>query len=259
MDIHNYKRRFERTIERIEEAEDISKENKETIFNFKDYLLSENVGTAKIERYLYDLMKYSKMLNKSFEKASKEDIRRVVGEINQLDLAEETKRGFKIVLRKLYRFIEGIEEKGMYPEKVYWISINIQENHKKLPEELLTEKEIKSIIEKCDNLRDRALISVLAESGCRISEVGTLQIKHVSFEEYGARGYSKFAPYDKIVVSAASFDINQVLLSQLIREGIMVLPVGHIYEQKLLKITNERELKIESLGDFLFVPLRKKH
>jgi hypothetical protein len=83
MDIHNYKRRFERTIERIGESEDISKENKETMLNFKDYLLSENVGTAKIERYLYDLMKYSKMLNKSFEKASKEDIRRVVGEIKR--------------------------------------------------------------------------------------------------------------------------------------------------------------------------------
>jgi integrase/recombinase XerD len=187
MDIHNYKRRFERTIERIEESEDISKENKETIFNFKDYLLSENVGTAKIERYLFDLIKYSRMLNKSFEKASKDDIRRIVGEINQKDLAEETKRGFKIMLRKLYRFIEGIEEKGKYSDKVSWISINIQGNHKKLPEELLTEEEIKLIIEKCNNLRDRALISVLAESGCRVSEIGTLKLKHISFEEYGAR------------------------------------------------------------------------
>jgi integrase/recombinase XerD len=187
MDIHNYKRRFERTVERINESTDISKENKETILNFKDYLLSENVGTAKIERYLFDLMKYSRMLNKSFEKASKDDIRRIVGEINQLDLAEETKRGFKIVLRKLYRFLEGIEEKGKYPDRVGWISINIQENHKKLPEELLTEEEIKLIIEKCNNLRDRALISVLAESGCRISEIGTLKIKHISFEEYGTR------------------------------------------------------------------------
>jgi integrase/recombinase XerD len=187
MDIHNFKRSFERIVERIKESDSISKENKELILNFKNYLLSENIGTAKIERYLFDLMKYSKMLNKSFEKASKDDIRQIVGEINQTDLAEETKRGFKILLRKLYRFIEGIEEKGKYPDRVDWISIKNSINHKKLPEELLTEEEIKSIIEKCDNLRNRALISVLAESGCRISEIGTLQIKHISFEEYGAR------------------------------------------------------------------------
>jgi site-specific recombinase XerC len=187
MDIHNYKRSFERIVERIKESENISEENKNTMLSFKDYLLSENIGTAKIERYLFDLMKYSKMLNKSFESASKIDIRRIVGEINQGNLAEETKKGFKIMLRKLYRFIEGIEEKGKYPERVAWVSIKIQENHKKLPEELLTEEEIKSIIEKCNNLRDRALMSVLSESGCRISEIGTLKVKHISFEEYGAR------------------------------------------------------------------------
>lgn len=187
MDIHNYKRRFERTVEKIKQSEDISKENKEYMLNFKNYLLSENVGTAKIERYLFDLMKYSGMLNKSFDKASKDDIRQVVGEINQRDYAEETKRGFKIMLRKLYRFIECIEEKGKYPDRVGWISTGIPENHKKLPEELLTEEEIKDIIQKCNNVRDRALMSVLSESGCRVSEIGTLKIKHVSFEEYGAR------------------------------------------------------------------------
>jgi len=187
MDIHNFKRSFERIVERIKKSNNISKENKELILNFKNHLLSENIGTAKIERYLFDLMKYSRMLNKPFNEASKEDIRRVIGEINQTNLAEETKRGFKILLRKLYSFIEGMEEKGKLPERVSWISLKIAKNHKKLPEELLTEEEIKNIIEKCDNLRDRALISVLSESGCRISEIGTLKVKHVSFEEYGAR------------------------------------------------------------------------
>ena len=37
------------------------------------------------------------------------------------------------------------------------------------------------------------------------------------------------------------------------------MPVGHIYEQKLIKITKDRELVTENLGDFLFVPLRGEH
>ena len=57
----------------------------------------------------------------------------------------------------------------------------------KLPEELLTEEEIQKMISSCANLRDRALVSVLYESGCRIGEIGNLRIKDVLFDEYGAK------------------------------------------------------------------------
>jgi site-specific recombinase XerD/RNA polymerase subunit RPABC4/transcription elongation factor Spt4 len=187
MDIHNYKRRFERTLERINLSEDISKVNKQTILKFKDYCLSEGIGLAKIERYLFDLMKFSRMLKKPFQEASKEDLRGIIAELEQTNLSPETKKTFKIMLRKIYRFIRGIDKKGVFPEEVDWISINIPSNHKKLPEELLTEDEIKRIIQNCEKLRDKALISSIAESGCRVSEIGTMQIKHISFEEYGAR------------------------------------------------------------------------
>lgn len=188
MDIHNYKKRFERQIELLKEDKDILKENKKTSLRFKDYLISEGIGFGKIERYISDIRKFSKILRKPIEKADKTDIRRVMAEIEQTNLSPESKKGFKIMVRKLYRFVREIDEKGVYPEEVKWISINIPKNHKKLPEELLTEEEIKEIIQHCNTLRDKALISTLAESGCRISEIGTMQIKHVSFkEDYGVR------------------------------------------------------------------------
>lgn len=187
MDIHNYKRRYTRTLERIKISDEITEDNKKIIFEFNDYLLSEGIGVAKIERYLADMIKFSKMLSKSFPDATETDIRRIIGKLNQTELAEETKKTFKIMLRKLYRFIRNITKRGIYPPEVEWISIAIPNNHKKLPEELLTEEEIIEIIRSCKNLRDKALIATLAESGCRVSEIGNMQIKHVSFEEYGAR------------------------------------------------------------------------
>jgi len=187
MDIHNYKQRFERSLQRIKDSKEITDDNKKTILNFKDYLLSEGIGIAKIERYLGDVMKFSKMLSKPFSEATEQDIRAIIGKLNQTDLSEETKKTFKIMLRKLYRFVRGFTKKGTYPSEVEWISINIPNNHKKLPEELLTEKEIIRIIQHCKTIRDKALISTLAESGCRVSEIGTMKIKHISFEEYGAR------------------------------------------------------------------------
>lgn len=187
MDLYNHKRQLERTIERINTSKEISEENKKIILDFKNYLLSEGIGQARVNRYLMDTLKFNSMLGKTLSDANKEDIRRVMAELNRGKLSESTKRGFKILLRKLYRFIRGIEEKNEYPEEVKWLSLHVSNNHKKLPEELLTEEEIKGIIQKCGCLRDKALIATLAESGCRVSEVGTMKIKHVSFEEYGAR------------------------------------------------------------------------
>ena len=41
MDLHNYKRQLERQIELVQSDIRISKENKKTALEFKDYLLSE--------------------------------------------------------------------------------------------------------------------------------------------------------------------------------------------------------------------------
>jgi integrase len=50
---------------------------------------------------------------------------------------------------------------------------------------LLTEEEVKAMIKKCDNLRDKALIATLYESAARLSELLTMQILDVAFDEYG--------------------------------------------------------------------------
>jgi len=187
MDLHNYKGQWERQIQRVKEETEISKENKQSILDFSDNLLSEGIGFAKIGRYVLDLRKFAKMLNKPFGEANEKDIRRVISLIEQSELAPESKKAFKILLRKLYRFIRGITDKGVYPPEVRWLSIALPENSKKLPEELLTDEEIYKVIDACDNIRDKALLSSIAESGCRISEIGLLKIKHISFENHGAR------------------------------------------------------------------------
>lgn len=177
--LYDYKRRFEKDLRRILESKEISKENKKSIISFKDYLLSEGIGLKRINRYFYELVKLNRLLKKPFTKANKNDIRRVMAEIEQTNLSAETKKCFKVMIRKFYRFLRGIEEKDTYPEEVRWISIKIQEIHRKLPEELLNEEEIQKIVQKCKTLRDKALIMTLAESGCRISEVGTMQIRFI--------------------------------------------------------------------------------
>lgn len=75
----------------------------------------------------------------------------------------------------------------------------------------------------------------------------------------GSKGLSKFAPFDRIIVTAAAKKIPDILLEQLKTQGILLIPVGEsFYVQQMLKIKKTKEKNIiENLGDFVFVPLRQ--
>ena len=73
----------------------------------------------------------------------------------------------------------------------------------------------------------------------------------------GFAGLPSFAPFDKIIITAAAPFIPPKLIEQLKPGGIMVVPVGDDAGQKMLRITKDKEGNIteESLGDFSFVPM----
>jgi len=187
MGIHNYKRRLEKTLENIKGSKLISSKNRKIILEFHDFCFSDGLSVCKIERYLYDLYRFTQMLGNSLDKATKKDLQKVVAEIERKEWSPHSKHTFKVMIKKFYRYIEGIDEKGVYPEKIRWLHSCIKNGQTKLPEELLTEEEAKSMINAVSNVRDRALISILYESGCRIGEVGSLRIKDVFFDEFGIK------------------------------------------------------------------------
>ncbi|MFA5259259.1 MAG: site-specific integrase [Candidatus Pacearchaeota archaeon] len=187
IDIHNYKGRFDSTVKRINGSLDISDQDKLAINRLKDYCICQGITYGKIDAYLFYASKLARMLHKPIEQATKEDLMKVVAELNQSHYSEETKVCFKIMIRKFYKMLKGIEEKGKYPPEVDWINTTISKNHEKLPEELLTEEEVEKIIRSARTVRDKALLAVIAESGCRVSEIGTMKIRQITFEQYGAR------------------------------------------------------------------------
>ena len=185
MDIHNYKRRLERIINQVSRS-NLSEENKKLIMQFHDNCFTESLSLSKIERYLYDLFHYAIMLNKNLMDATREDIKSIVAEIEKKEWSPHTKHAFKVMIRKFYKSMEGIDEKGVYPERVKWLHSNVKNNQLKSSEELITELDVKKMISFSLNCRDKALISTLYESGCRISELGLIKFKDVVFDQYGA-------------------------------------------------------------------------
>ena len=68
----------------------------------------------------------------------------------------------------------------------------------------------------------------------------------------GTKGYTKAAPYDRIIVTACAAQLPDILFAQLKEKGIMVIPI----EDKMYRITKIRgKPKFEDLGWFVFVPL----
>ncbi len=79
-----------------------------------------------------------------------------------------------------------------------------------------------------------------------------------TFLKDGMEGLPEFAPFDKIIVTAAANDIPTALLSQLKIGGILVIPIGKERQQmcKIIK-ESERQYKRIYLDYFKFVPLLK--
>lgn len=73
----------------------------------------------------------------------------------------------------------------------------------------------------------------------------------------GYEGLASFAPFDKVIVTAAAPYIPPKLVEQLKPGGLAVIPVGKDGGQKMMRIVKDKDgrVKEEELGDFLFVPM----
>lgn len=76
----------------------------------------------------------------------------------------------------------------------------------------------------------------------------------------GTHGWKAYAPYDAILVSAASPDVPRPLLEQLAEGGKMLVPVGGRDEQRLVLVTRHGDrFDRQDLSAVRFVPLVGDH
>ncbi len=73
----------------------------------------------------------------------------------------------------------------------------------------------------------------------------------------GYQGLPTYAPFDRIIVTAAAPAIPDKLLEQLKPGGIMVIPVGEGKVQQMIRIQKDAygEIHKETFDDFSFVPM----
>lgn len=114
-----------------------------------------------------------------------------------------------------------------------------------------------------------ALLSVLAAHVYSVERIRELSIRaRAALDQLrlsnvallvgdGTIGWSKYAPYDAILVSAGSPSIPQALVDQLAPGGRMLIPVGDLNTQKLTLVRKDADGNVtrEPLTAVVFVPL----
>jgi len=79
----------------------------------------------------------------------------------------------------------------------------------------------------------------------------------------GYKGLPTYAPFDRVLITAAAPEIPQDLVNQLKTNGIMVIPLNDDADtgkQRMLRLTKQADgtLLREEFGDFRFVPMLKE-
>ena len=99
-------------------------------------------------------------------------------------------------------------------------------------------------------------IEKLASEAKKRFEALKIRNVHVRFDD-GSVGWKSYAPYDRILLSAAAEQIPQALFNQLKNGGILVAPVKKGDEQFIVKFKKDAsgEITQKTLDECLFVPL----
>ncbi|MDQ6891106.1 MAG: site-specific integrase [Acidobacteriota bacterium] len=191
LDIHNYEKQYALAEREVKQSE-LSDRNRSLILSYRDACLVKGTcGRVRLVRVMGVLLLYGRMLKKDFDQATKEDVEGLIAALlnRKPPYSAETIGTYKAILKG---FLTWVVAPDRFPTKeppaiVAWITTHVRRSDKKRLErrDLLTPEDIQALLDVCRNPRDKALISILWETGGRIAEIGNLQLKHVTKTPHG--------------------------------------------------------------------------
>ncbi len=182
-DIHKSKKRMESIERKIQNEKNILPGNRKHIEKFTELMKAKALKANTMSKHLFSLWFIATQCKKDFKKISKDDIIKICARIEQQKWTDATKHAHLVAIKKFFKWLRNIDEKGVYPPEVRWISTGGRGNSNKLPEDLLSESEVERMLQIADNSRDKAFTLMLYETGARIGEILNVKIKHIVFQD----------------------------------------------------------------------------
>jgi integrase/recombinase XerD len=189
-DIYDYTRKLEGAQRKLN-ASATSNRNKDLIREFDRACFLEALSKPRRIKLIGSLTILAELLKKDFDEASKDDLKDIVMAIDgRDDYSPWTKQSYKVIIKKFYkwlRFGDDAKNKVEYPPIVSWLSCGMKKTDQPRVKasDLLTEEEVKKLIDAAEHPRDKAFISMLYELGARIGEIGGLRINELTRDKFG--------------------------------------------------------------------------
>lgn len=176
-------------IEKIKE--ELSEVNKNYALKYCEYLQTNSRKAMTLSLRMHEVRYFLRLLNKNAKDAKKEDIERLVRNINNLKredngvpLALVSRERMKLTIKTFFRWLHNMGLKDGYPDIVRWIDIN-RRGVRKLPEQMLNEDDIRKLILACNNQKDKSVIAMLWDTGARIGELLALRMQDIVLSSNG--------------------------------------------------------------------------
>lgn len=239
----------------------ITKANRELLNKYYKFMVNEGLSTTRKLLVLGVLGRLLEMLNKDFEKATKEDIENLVTTIREKNISPTTQSDYLKKLKMFDKWFNGGEEPT---ERTRRLKTSVGKKHSKLPSQLITPKEAELLVNATQNTRDRALIHLMWESGARIGEIINCKINSIQFEGGEARIRMKGKVGERQVLLLESVrDLKEYMKTRQNakpEDPLFVLygtnnhgqPITHTAIGKMLRVTKERVGLKKHIHAYLF-------
>jgi len=170
----------------------LSTKNLQLLYDYNDDMIIHSISENTRYKNLAHFGKLTEMIQKDWIDITEKDLRNLVSQlmIKHGDNGKETgyTAGLKISVKSIVRFVKlGSRSKPEDGELDIIKFIKPKKIKDKLTrEDLPTDEEVQKILSTCaDSSRDKAMLSVHAEAGTRVSELLGLKIKDFTVDKFG--------------------------------------------------------------------------
>lgn len=156
-----------------------SGKNAEILKQYQTTLELNQLGRLTIDGYLWKIYAALKHFGfKPSNELTRQDIRDYII-YRHNNNKQRTVNNDIIALRKFFDWLK--------PGNDFFDDIKVKQPKNYLPvEQLITPDDVKKLISVCKSQRDRAIIMLLWDSGCRLNEVLSRNVNHIQTDEHGA-------------------------------------------------------------------------
>jgi integrase len=187
---------YDSEMKRIKEWNNTQR-NKDILLDYYNSLLSTQATAKRVYKIGCQLRLLCTILGKNLDEVIKKDIIRVIATINQKPtLAEATKCDYRRIIKAFYKWYkhedirlksQDLSLRSEIEEMYRYISEDVKrgEARKKIDySNIISETDCRVLLEKgCNKPIEKAIVSVLHESGCRVGEFLGLRIKDILLKD----------------------------------------------------------------------------